>query len=376
MHPFYWYFALFISTILAFGGGFQFVRLLRKKCKSERKIRYFTTTIFLAPVIVYLFFSLLVLFGVFDRTVSDCIAFGTVSGILVQLAYKPTGSGSIKLRAKQVDGKHVDVWLDSTESNVGEVRNKIAEEMTIQPARVCIESGKGTFLDDMNQKFFETIDDGLKKTDFFGHLNCNCYIFVKEEEKKKYSATTPKEDEDVNERDANKGILSGILHKPEIKFGEFLVCSARIARNQDAKVNFQVSFIDKFVAAAPTTLQLNSTTIRVHPWLASDDLKENASQSTKQQSSVENDATVKSQIGEDGAVHAPPPPNHDRTHSINSADAFSDAGESVISSAARPSLLKKMRRGTISLFKSKELQDYFGKPIHNGDIVVLETSGK
>jgi hypothetical protein len=358
MRPFFWYLALLTATVIAFGVGFVFVSILRNKCKSNRNIRYFTTTVFLTPIGVYLFFSLLVLVGVCNRTVSDAIAFGTVFGILLQLAMKPQGSGSIKLVAKQVDGKHADVWLDSLDVTVGEVRNKIAESLNITPsARVSIESGKGTFMEDLSQPFLENIDDTLKKTDFFGYLTACCYVYVKEEEKKK--VIVPKEEDDVNDRSDKKTFL-GILQRPEVKYGEFLVCSAKIGGSTDAKVNFQISFVDRFVAGAPATLQLNSTTIRIHPW-ADKDEKGNPTQ---------NGNTTPNQKEEPGH----PDNNNERN---NSTDAFSDTGESTTSTHNSNGNKRGMKRGSIFFRpKNDEMVTYFGKPVHHGDIVVLETSGK
>lgn len=337
MEAMYWYLSVLTSSMLSFGIGFQFVAILRKKCKSMRNIRRFTTSIFATPMIIYLLLNLLTVLGWTNRTIADAISFGIVFGILLQLAMKPKGPGSIKLIAKQVDGKHSEVWLDSLEVTVNEVRNLIAESLSVQPVtRISIESGKGNFLEDLSQPMFDNVDDTLKKTDFFGYLTVFCYIHVKEEEKKKVIITDDNNNaNDTDKKDKKHFLGINLGSKPEIKYGEFLVCSAKIATSVDAKVNFQISYVDRFVAGAPSTHLLNSTTIRFHPWRSETS-------------------------GEGGA---------------DGHDNISESGESV-SVGSRNSMALKKRSSIFFRMAKGDALDYFGKPLRHGDIVVLETNGK
>ena len=50
MTSLYWYLCLFLSLLLSFGIGFQFVDILRKKCKTEKNIK---TKTFAASLIWY-----------------------------------------------------------------------------------------------------------------------------------------------------------------------------------------------------------------------------------------------------------------------------------------------------------------------------------
>ncbi len=345
MEAMYWYLSVLASSILSFGIGFQFVAILRKKCRTMRNIRRFTTSIFATPMIIYLLLNILTFLGWTNRTIADAISFGIVFGILLQLAMKPRGPGSIKLIAKQIDGKHADVWLDSLELTAGEVRQRIADALSIQPiTRISIESGKGNFIEDLNQPMFDNIDDTLKNTDFFGYLTISCYIHVKEEEKKKIVDNDNNNPDNSNVDGKGKKTFLGILGNKEVKYGEFLVCSAKIATSIDAKVNFQISCIDRFVAGAPSTLLLNSTTIRFHPW------------SSASASGVSGGA------GSGGG-----------TTGEENGDNASETGESVSVGSRGVAQSSKKRS---SIFFRTEKGDYFGNPLRNGDIVVLETNGK
>ena len=78
---------------------------------------------------------------------------------------KPTGVSTVKLIVQQVQGKSIDVWLDSTNVLVGEVRNVIAEKLSITPAnRIAIESGKGRFIEDLSKPLFSFL--GISNTIF------------------------------------------------------------------------------------------------------------------------------------------------------------------------------------------------------------------
>jgi hypothetical protein len=366
MTGFYWYLSLLISLILSFGIGFQFVDILRKKCKTMKNIKRFTAVVFIAPLTVYLFLVILTFFHCINRTIADAIAFGIVFGILLQLSLKPKGPGSIKLIAKQVDGKHVDVWLDSVDIPVVEVRAKIAEALSVTPVtRVSIESGKGNFIEDMSQPLFNNIDDTLKKTDFFGYLTLNCYIHVKEEEKinRRGSVTAVDTSGEGGETKEKKSLLGSILHKPEVKFGEFLVCSAKIATNPDAKMNFQVSCVDKFVAGAPfANMQLNNTTIRLHPW----------------SSKMIQNGVSGGESGADGEGGAHPTGvGHHRSISNETEISNDNDSNSIASASVAGGRAKLQKRSSIFFRNNKnENLEYIGKPIHHGDIVVLETNAK
>lgn len=345
---FHWYLSILLSGGFAFGIGYQFVAILRKKYKSSKNMKKFTTAIFATPFLIYIILSFFAFVRLIDRSISDAISFGIVFGIMLQLAMKPNGPGSIKLIAQQVNGKHVDVWLDSLNVHVGEARNRIAEALGITPTRVSIESGKGSFIEDMTIPFLDNIDDTLKKTDFFGFVTLYCYISVKEEEKKKVVFADDTTNEQTKSGDKKTHFLN-LLVKPEIKFGEFLVCNGRIASAESSKTTFQISYIEKFVAAAPASnLLINNTTMRLHPW--------------------KSDASNGGGANADDQSEAPNSPNPN-------SDAFSDIGDGN-SVASGPNGARMKKRGSIFFQKKKDENDYFGKTVHHGDIVVVECNGK
>lgn len=321
---------------LAFLAGYQFVTYLRQSCRYTKRVKRLTTAIFLTPITVFVLLNVFVVFLGLDRTFADSISFGIVTGIIVKLSTKPTGEGSIKLVAQQTnDGKHVDVWLDSLEVTVGEVRNKIAEALGVSPAnRIAIESGKGAYMEDYNKPFFPLIDESSKTTDFFGFVTMLCYINVKEEEKKRVTiADGDNEDEHNKTGDKRSNPFRAILKKPEIRFGDSLSFLAKIAAASDPKASFNISCIDKFAAAAPLSMQiLNTSSVRLISWEAL--------------------------LSENGAV-----------------DAVSDAGGDGVSVSSGGT--KQGKSPKFSFRKKKVDQtSKHGKPVCNGDTVVLECGGK
>lgn len=348
-----WYLSIILSSGFAFGIGYQFVAILRKKYKSSKNMKKFTTAIFATPFLIYIVLSFFALIRLIDRSISDAISFGIVFGIMLQLSMKPNGPGSIKLIAQQVNGKHVDVWLDSLKVQVGEARNRIADALGVNPNRVSIESGKGSFIEDMTISFLDNIDDTLKKTDFFGFVTLYCYISVKEEEKKKVVFADETNNEQTKSGDKKSHFLN-LLVKPEIKYGEFLVCNGRIASAESSKTTFQISYIEKFVAAAPASnLLINNTTMRLHPWNPNSPGSSGAN------------GTNTDDPNSSEAANSPNP----------NADAFSDIGD-VNSVTTGPNGARMKKRSSIFFQKKKDENDYFGNTVHHGDIVVIECNGK
>ncbi len=331
-HFFLWTAIMVVFGSLAFIAGVQFVAYLRQSCRYTKRVKRLTAAIFLTPITVFVLLNALVVFGGLDRTFADSISFGIVTGIIVKLSTKPTGEGSIKLVAQQAnDGKHIDVWLDSLDVSVGEVRNKIAEALCVVPSnRVAIESGKGAYMEDYNKPFFPLIDDSSKTTDFFGFVTMLCYITVREEEKKRVTIMDEVGDDDHKDKRSNP--FRAILKKPEIKFGDAFSFLAKIAAASDPKASFNISCIDKFAAAAPMSMQiLNTSSVRMISWEAL--------------------------VSEAGA-----------------ADAISDAGDGISVSSAGT---KQGKSPKFSFRKKKADQtSKNGKPVCNGDTVVLECGGK
>jgi hypothetical protein len=331
-NPFLWSTIIFTVGSLAFIAGYQFVAYLRQSCRYTKRVKRLTAAIFLTPIAVFVLLNVLVVFADLDRTFADSISFGIVTGIIVKLSTKPSGEGSIKLVAQQTnEGKHTDVWLDSLEVTVGEVRNRIAEALSVVPAnRIAIESGKGSYMEDFNKPFFPLIDDSSKTTDFFGFVTMLCYINVKEEEKKRVTILDDNGDDDHKDKRSNP--FRAILKKPEIKFGEANSFLAKIAAAADPKASFNISCVEKFAAAAPMSMQiLNTSSVRMISWEAL--------------------------VNEAGGV-----------------DAVSDAGDGLSVSSAGT----KQGKTPKFSFRQKKVDQTskHGKPVCNGDTVVLESGGK
>lgn len=340
-NPTTWITFICIVSLTSFVFGHCFIKFLRRSCKIKvntetstivqlKKSRHLTTIVFVLPIALFLGLNSAVILGYFDQMISDAISFGLVLGILVTLSQRPKGTGCVKLIVQQVHGEHTDVWLDSMDMTIGEVKSKIAEAMDIFPVnRISIETGRGSFMEDNTKQFSPLIDDTLKSTDFFGFVTLSCYIHVREEEVKRRVTIN---EESLNERDrADKksNPFKGILQK-QVKYGDLYLFSARIAAAVDSKSTFAITSVDRFAAAAPSSMQIISfPSVRLHSWHAF------------------------------SAKH-----NHN-------SDVMSEAGESEVSST-------NGKRNFFGFFQKKNSEDskYFGKPVMNHDTVVLECGGK
>jgi hypothetical protein len=245
----------------------------------------------------------------------------------------------VKLIVQQINGKNIDVWLDSTNGVVGEVRNIIAETLSIVPAsRVSIESGKGAFLDELSKPLFGLLDDSAITTDFFGFVTSSCYVSIKEEDlRPKVTFQDAGSDGQLLDRDRidkkSPNPFRALL-RSEIKYGDSLNLTAKI--DSDTQNFFHVNLIDKFAAAAPASTQLPSFQVKLQSWSAIDE---------------------QANAGTDAAV--------------------SETAESVVSSTGK-------RNSKTSFFFSKRkysdetagLCSMVGKAVHNGDTVVIEAGGR
>lgn len=321
---------LLILSALSFVSGYYIIHYLRDCCKSSKRPRLLTLLIFVVPLFVYIFLNFFVWLRLLDHKISDTISFSLVVGILIKLSLKPAGQSTIKLIVQQLDGKTNDVWLDSLDLPIIDVRNKIGEVLGINPLRISIESGKGKFIDDLTKSFLPMIEDSLTTTDFFGFVTVSCYIQIKEEEPQKKRVSII---EDID-REQKKSSLLSLLSRHSLKYGEPIAMLAKIAISPDTKSSFNISAVDKFAAAAPTSMHfINPAYVKILSWDHAD--------------SGANDTM--SDIGDTNSVSSA------STHRANSG---SGSG--------------------FSLFKRKRSEDKksFGQPIYNGDTVVLECNGK
>jgi hypothetical protein len=348
-----WYLITLVIALSAFAGGFYFVSFLRERCKSSKQAKGLTVAVFAIPILVFIICNILAFFVNCRKLIFDAISFGTVAGILIQLSIKPKGRGNVKLIVYQINaGKTFEVWLDSIDATVGEVISKIAQTLEIQNAnRINIESGKGYFLDDMNQTFSSLVDDVLKSMDFFGFVTMSCFIFVKEEDvnnsrSKRVSIVV---NEDVNDRDKKNNFLQ--IFDKQIRYGDQVQFTAKIAAAVESRAYFTIACVDKFAAAAPSTIQfISQTSLRIHNWQALID--------------ANGGLDGKSDIG-GGDSSATASATATATASANSGGAMHASNNN-----SNKSIMPR-----INLRKKKQ-EDYVGKPVCDGDTIVLECNGK
>jgi hypothetical protein len=341
-----WYLKIILSCITSFGVGWSLISALRKICRNTDKLWRLCSAVFVTPISIYILLNIAARNDLCDRVVADGFSFGVVMGILSNLSLVPVGKATVQLIAHQMTGKTHTIWLDSIEVLVGEARNAIAESMHIVPAsRVSIESGKGSFLDDLNAKLFQILGGSSIAVNFFGFTTASCYISIRDED----IAPAPI-DEDKGPRDrANthfRSLISNI--KGEARYGHPLTLTAKcVSANSDVRGLF-VSPIEKFAAAAPIhqlavpSILSSAMYVRLLSWNA---VNAGAIPSEK----------GGSEFGDTNTMHSsnsgyPPAP----TPALSRSRGIIDAANRIYKGALEPST----------------------ESIRNGDLVVIECEGK
>jgi hypothetical protein len=325
--------SFFVTTSLGFG----LVTLFRGYCKAKAppKIWKLTLSLFSIPILFFFFVNGVLMLGVGDRLLGDAACFGLVLGILCRLYTQPTGTGIVKLLVQQYRGKATEVWLDSTDLNVGDIKVQIAAQLGVDASRLSIESGKGSFLEDMARPFFSSLDQAVVTTDFFGFVSTSCYVYVKEEEEPRKVMFADDNEKGDKKNTIFRSLLA--LNKAEIKFNEEMCMTAKSPGAAQSKA-FSICLCDKFAAAAPitNTFQIFQT-MKVMPWDA--------------------------EYGEGGDEHS------------EAGDSASVAEKSSNSGGQTKVIKAKSMKKSVSQF-FKKMQSQKDKAVQNGDIVVLECDGK
>lgn len=239
-------------------GWFLVERSLRR-IKNTEGAHWLTLPIFATPIAVYLILIFAAkLTNLFPSYIADLSTVGLVGGIIFKFNTHRDKSERIKLIVLTPNGKAIDVWLDSSNITVGEARKLIAEALSIAPpSRVCIESGRGNFVEDLSSPLFPYItpDDSNAVTEFFGFSAASCHIFLKEEEPTQQAAP---EEERVKSQPYS--LLPMLTHR-DAKYGDQYCLTAK--GSTDTAL-FYIQLVEKFVGATPTPVQGN--TIRFVKW--------------------------------------------------------------------------------------------------------------
>lgn len=321
---FVWVVKVAISGMISSYSGWIMVDKLRKLAYTTDKIWKLSLPIFGAPIALFAFSRFISYWGFIDVEVADSLTLGLVVGSLLKLQETPKGMSVVKLVVHQPNGRSVDVWLDSCDVNVGTARAKIADTLKILDAnRVCIESGKGSFISDLSAQLFSIInaDESNMSTDFFGFITASCNVHLKKEEEV-VEGKIP---------DIDDGKKNFFLSRTQVKYGDLFFLNAKsiVAPSSDG---FQVSAVDRFAAASPTKSSHQTQPVRWVHWDA-----------------VQN--------------------------SIGSAEAVSEAGDGPSSSVVGDSTSGSTdNKSTATAAKSKNAGD--GEPVRHGDFVILQCAGK
>lgn len=105
----------------AYGIGYALVDYLRLCCRTYKNIQRLAAVVFLTPFFIFVILNVLLFLGFAERMLCDALSFGVAVGILFRLSYKPSGPSTIKLVSQEINGRTVDVWLDTLDEPMGDV---------------------------------------------------------------------------------------------------------------------------------------------------------------------------------------------------------------------------------------------------------------
>jgi hypothetical protein len=224
---------------------------------------------FLTPIALFILLQMGFIHGFINKYIVDSCTVGVVIGILRKLSSKPQiKNQNIKLTVKELTGRQADIWIDSVDTPIGQVRQKIAEAFGVKSAsQILMESGRGTVIGDVSIPLSTLISEATTTIDFFGCTSTCCYVTISQsDERNSTDISTPSVN--TTKPAANNTFLS-LLNavKEKACFGDLLLLSAKIPNAGTDRSSFSVCYVDKFAAAAPLTAQTAThNPIRLIAW--------------------------------------------------------------------------------------------------------------
>ena len=247
-----WYLKVIFSCCCSFTVGCTLVNFFRERCKKTNDPWHLARILFLIPLGIYLLLHWTAQKYLYDRVIVDAFSFGVVLGILYKLNSTPVGKSTIKLIAHQLDGRHESVWLDSMDATVGEAREKLVVKLPGMESKLCLESGKGSLLEDMDAALLPLLHESVTR-DFFGFTTVQCHISTRELDCTSDALTNRRQS------GGGRGVLSLIGMSNKIFFGQNLMLNAKIYRKKSDSRDVRALVIapvdfnhTKFAAAAPS----------------------------------------------------------------------------------------------------------------------------
>ena len=341
-----WYTRVAMSCCASFVFGCLLVGVFRRLCRLSNAQWKLTALVFLTPISIYLILASAAQRHVCDRVVADAFSFGVVLGILYMLNFSsPVGKGTVKLIAHRIDGASEAVWLDSLDASAGEARSTLAAALKVPVSRVCLESGKGSLVEDADVALLPLLSDSVM-TDFFGFTTVHCHFSLREEDPSAAPADPVRRHSDGKFM-SMVNTISNTLNK--INFGQNLTLFAKVySKKSDSRDvrPLTISPVSQFAAAAPSRGLMDggqSLSVRLLSW----------------HSVKAGDTEMFSENG---------------TPSEDFGDAASYGGRS--SQSSPKSRLSK--KGVVAQVAGKLLARNIESslPVRNGDIVVVESDGK
>lgn len=227
--------------------GWSIITILRRVYKNTTSPLIVSVIPILSPLCVYLFFLLLSYFQLCSTHLVDAASFSYMVGILWKLSENSTGIDTIRLCIHVFDLEEVkEIWLKNSEVTVGEAITMIANVLQVRPGKVSIESGKGKFIDRLDDPLVPLIADDTVNEDLFGFSTVHCYVTVLHEQANINL-------EDHHRRGSLARVAMNIMeHRGAIRYGLEVSLVGRIPNAANDAKAFEIRCVEMYAAASPS----------------------------------------------------------------------------------------------------------------------------
>jgi hypothetical protein len=239
---------IIISMIFGY-IGWSIITILRRIYKNTTSPLIVSAIPIFSPICVYLFMNILCYLRLCTIDLADAASFSYMVGILWKLSENSTGIDTIRLCIHIHDLEEVkEIWLKNHEVKVSEAITMIANVLQVRPGKVSIESGKGKFIDRLDDPLVPLITDDTVNEDLFGFSTVHCYVTVHHEQ-----TNINLDGEDHHRRNSLARVAMNIMeHRGAIRYGLELTLAGKIPNAANDAKAFEIRNIEMYATAAPS----------------------------------------------------------------------------------------------------------------------------
>lgn len=264
--PLYYTSILSISYIFGY-IGWSIITILRKIYQNTTSPLIVSIIPIFSPIFIYILLTTLSYFHIITMLMTDIASFSYTIGIIWKLSENSSNVGldTIRLNIHINDLEEIkEIWLRNSDVTVSEAITLISKELQVRSNKIFIESGKGKFIDRMDDPLVPLIADDTVNEDLFGFSTVHCYVTVLHEQ------TNINLDEHHRRNSLAARVAMNIIeHRGAIRYGLEVTLIGKIPNAANDAKAFEINCVEMYAVASPSSGALLSTsgdTIRFIGW--------------------------------------------------------------------------------------------------------------